>query len=980
MSNVCELAEWEEIKPGQNVLAPRAWNPLSTCAHLSLNGEWRFRFSENVPETEDFAQPGGISDLEWDGLAVPSTWVLNGYGAPAYQNLTYPFPVDPPRVPKKNPTGDYRLQFDLPLSMDLDNGKVSPNPYQTLINKVILRFDGVESWCKIWLNGALIGVRTGSRLAAEFDVTKYLQKSNLLAVRVIQWSFASYVEDQDMWWMPGIFRDVTLLHRPAGAIEDHFVQASYDYQTGQGTLIVESQPVGRVLVPELGIDTPSGTQVSVTADPWTAETPRLYHGQLVTEGEALSLSIGFRSVCLHEGLIKVNGKALLLNGVNRHEIHPQLGRTLDKATMLQDVLLMKQHNVNAVRTSHYPPHPHFLELCDQHGLWVVLECDLETHGFSQFDWKGNPSDDMAWQHIYLNRIERTVERDKNHPSVIIWSMGNESGVGKNLVSMLKWTKARDPSRLTHNEMDIRMPHVDIFSKMYTDHAELTKIGEYKEEKLDDPELDAHRRGLPFILCEYAHAMGNGPGGLTEYRQLFDKYSRLQGGFIWQWIDHGLLKYTDDQKPFWAYGGDYGEEYHDGNFIIDGLVFPDRTPSPSLIEYKKVMQPIRFNLDDRGELHVSNVQDFADLSAYNFDWVLETRGKTVDRGSLVVPRTEAGSTSSIPFPASKRACEPDSFWLFSARTITDNVWAKAGHRVAWDQVAADTTADASSMEPNITAKAMRGQIQLGPATFDQRTGVLLSIGHLPVGNNGVRLELWRAMTDNDPGTWTTAGPAHGSKWLAAGLDRMHHRVDNVSFEGNRLTTATYVAAGGDNRGFRTIYTWTCRDETVQLHVKITPVGEWDDIALPRIGVTFSLPPDLMNVDWYGLGPGEAYSDSRQAVRVGEWHRTIDDLQTPYVYPQENGSRADVRWARLLRKNGTGLELRGSPHFALTVRRWSIESLAKATHVSDLVPEDRVWVHVDHVQSGLGTASLGPGPLEQYLIWARETEFSVTFQAV
>jgi beta-galactosidase len=526
-------------------------------------------------------------------------------------------------------------------------------------------------------------------LPTEFDVTDLLhaEPPNVLAVRVHQWSSGSYLEDQDMWWMSGIFRDVTLIARPPLSINDYFFRADFDSDTGGGTLRIDADLEARVVTPELGVDVLSGQTVSVeNVDPWSAESPRLYDGELSTEGERIPLRIGFRRVAIVDGVLTVNGRCVLFRDVNRHEFHPDTGRTLDDSVMLQDVLLMKQHNVNAVRTSHYPPHPRFLELCDEYGLWVIDECDLETDGF--FDgWEpfpGNPVADPHWEVTLVDRMRRMVERDKNHPSIIIWSLGNECGPGQNLGAMARWARDRDPSRALHYERDWSCADVDIYSRMYSTHDEVDEIGRRAESPLPDPVLDSRRRQMPFILCEYAHAMGNGPGGLTEYQDLFDKYPRCQGGFVWEWIDHGLRSHTPDGREFYAYGGDFGEPLHDGNFVADGPLFPDRTPSPGLLEYKKVVAPVRIEPDGEGQLRVTNRYDMSDLDQLTFDWLLEEEGTTVAQGTIAVPHLAAGHAASLPLP--ELPSTSGEAWLTIHATLdTVQPWAPAGHEVASGQL-------------------------------------------------------------------------------------------------------------------------------------------------------------------------------------------------------------------------------------------------------------------------------------------------------
>ncbi|GGY68361.1 hypothetical protein GCM10010300_09260 [Streptomyces olivaceoviridis] len=655
----------EDVSPGSGALPPRAWYASSDAASLSLDGSWRFRLSDTADAQDDsFAAPG-YDAADWAEVPVPGHWVLQGHGSPLYTNHLYPFPVDPPRVPTENPTGDHLRVFDLPADWPAGGDAV-------------LRFDGVESCARIWLNGTELGEFKGSRLPHEFAVGPLLRTSgNVLAVRVHQWSAGSYLEDQDQWWLPGIFRDVTLLHRPAGGVRDFFLHASYDHVSGTGTLRVDSDVAGRVTVPDLGVDVPTGEPVTVPVEPWTAETPRLYDGLLATGGERVPVRIGFRTVELSDGLIKVNGRPVLFKGVNRHEWHPEKGRALDLATMREDVLLMNRHNINAVRTSHYPPHPAFLDLCDEYGLWVIDECDLETHGFTEQGWRDNPVDDDRWTPALLDRAARMVERDKNHPSVVIWSLGNEAGTGRGLTAMAEWIHACDASRLVHYEGDHTCRDTDVYSRMYASHAEVERIGR----RLDGGPLK--RRRFPLVLCEYAHAMGNGPGGLADYQRLFEAHDRLQGGFVWEWIDHGIAH----PELGYAYGGDFGEELHDGNFVCDGLLFPDRRPSPGLVEYKKVIEPVAITGDGAaGTVRVTNTYDFADLSALAFSWSYEVEGETVDSGSLSVPALAPGESAEVELPAVPAAAPAgEAYWTVRAVLASGTAWAPRDHVVAWGRL-------------------------------------------------------------------------------------------------------------------------------------------------------------------------------------------------------------------------------------------------------------------------------------------------------
>ncbi|MDN3021746.1 glycoside hydrolase family 2 TIM barrel-domain containing protein [Streptomyces sp. S.PB5] len=940
----------EDVSPGSGALPPRAWYASSDAKSLSLNGSWRLRVSPTIDAEDDTFAEEGYDAGDWAEVQVPGHWVLQGHGSPIYTNHLYPFPVDPPHVPTENPTGDHLRVFDLPADWpDLSEGGA------------VIRFDGVESCARVWLNGTDIGEFKGSRIPHEFAVGHLLKPAgNVLAVRVHQWSAGSYLEDQDQWWLPGIFRDVTLLHRPAGSAGDFFVHADYDHVTGEGTLRVDSDVDGRVLVPALDIDVATGEPVTVGVQPWSAEFPKLYDGELVTEGERVPLRIGFRTIVLQDGLLKVNGRAILFKGVNRHEWHPVKGRALDLATMREDVLLMKRHNLNAVRTSHYPPHPAFLDLCDEYGLWVIDEADLETHGFTEQDWRDNPVDDDRWTPALLDRAARMVERDKNHPSIVFWSLGNEAGTGRGLTAMAEWIHGRDSSRLVHYEGDWNCRDTDVYSRMYANHAEVEAIGK----ELDGGTLG--RRELPFIQCEYGHAMGNGPGGIADYQELFEKYDRLQGGFIWEWIDHGI---THPELGY-AYGGDFGEELHDGNFVCDGLVFPDRTPSPGLLEYKKVIEPVRIE-GDGTTVRVTNKYDFADLSGLAFEWSYEVEGESVEAGSLSVPALRPGESAEVKLPeptADTRGAE--TRWTVRALLAEDTAWGPKGHVVAWGQlpVAARTVPSVAATDGPVRGER---QITLGPAAFDARTGALKSVGGVAVENP--RLDVWRATTDNDEGTEWHSGIQYAALWRTLGLHRMQHRLDAVELSDDALTVRTRVSPAAREVGLATVYRWTSDGNRLKLTVSVAPEGEWT-VPLPRLGIRLGL-AEADAVEWFGGGPGEAYPDSRLASAVGRWRSTVDGLQTPYVRPQENGARADVRWAEI-----GGLRIEGDPEFSFTARRWTTEQLDAARHRPDLVPGETVWVNLDHAHHGIGSQSCGPGPLPQYRLKAEPAEFSFVFSAV
>lgn len=953
---------FEEIAPAPGGRAARAFL-RSDAPSLSLDGDWAFRLSVRADAPLDFVAEG-FDDTGWARLPVPSHWQLHGYGAPAYTNVVYPFPVEPPHVPDENPTGDYLRRFTVPGEWEGTDA--------------VLRFEGVDSCLRAWLNGAELGSAMGSRLPTEFDVGALLRpgEENVLAVRVHQWSAGSYLEDQDMWWLSGIFRRVTLLARPEDALDDVFVHAGYDHARGTGSLRVDAGVPARVTVPELGIDVAAGETVEAAVEPWSAELPRLYDAEVASAGERVALRIGFRTVAIEDGLLKVNGRRILFRGVNRHEFDPDHGRAVSEEVMRRDVLLMKAHNLNAVRTAHYPPHPRFLELCDELGLYVIDECDLETHGFFVLGWRGNPSDDPRWEDAYVDRMRRTVERDKNHPSIVMWSLGNESGSGSNLSAMAAWARERDPSRPLHYEHDWSCRDVDVYSRMYAPHAEVDAIGRGEEEPLEDPELDARRRRLPFILCEYAHAMGNGPGGLSEYQELFERHPRCQGGFVWEWIDHGLRQRTPDGGERFAYGGDFGEPLHDGPFVADGLLLPDRTPSPGLLEFKKVIEPVRIAGDAAaGRLSVANLHDFRDLSHLVFEWALEEEGVPVAEGVLDVGPVPAGETADVALP--ELPSPSGEAWLTVRALLgTDEPWAPAGHEVAWGQLqVTPAPAAASGAGGGEAATADAGVLSLSPGRFDPATGVLRRLGDLAL--DGPRLDIWRAPTDNDTGMH---GPVKlEAAWRRLGLQRARHRVLAVEPGPAGLVVRTRVGMAASDAGLLATYAWRVAGDGLLLTVEVLPEGEWT-VPLPRLGLRLALPAELDRLEWFGRGPGEAYRDTRRAARVGRFAASVNELQTPYVRPQENGSRTEVRWATLTGGRGGGLRVEGRPYVEVTARRWTSEDLDAATHTPELVARDRIWLNLDHNQQGIGTASCGPGVLPQHDLHVVPTSFALRLSPV
>ncbi|MFF0830216.1 beta-galactosidase subunit alpha [Brevibacillus sp. NPDC003359] len=966
-----------------------------------LNGHWQFAYVQSpqlVPENF-FASDYDASD--WSRIQVPGHWQLQGYGKPHYTDLYYPFPVDPPHVPSDNPTGCYLREFT-----------ISPDWQQ---HQVILRFEGVDSAFHVWLNGKEVGYSQGSRLPSEFDVTELLQEgTNRLAVQVYQWSDGTYVEDQDMWYLSGIFRDVSLIARPKLHMRDVAVVTELDDEFRNGVLRVRVHvensaaasydgvhvtlqlldqafsPVASTLRAGAGQLT-AGQEAVVELElpvqepqKWSAEEPNLYH-LLLTIGhetgektEVIPIRVGFRRIEVKGNNFFVNGVAIRLNGVNRHDHHPDLGRAVPFETMREDVLMMKRYNINAVRTAHYPNDPRFYDLCDQYGLYVMDETDLETHGFQLTGNISQLSDDPEWEQTYVERMQRMVERDKNHPSIIMWSLGNESGFGCNFRAMAAWCRQADPTRLIHYEEDREAEVCDVFSTMYSSIEKMMQHGE--NEHLQKPH----------IMCEYAHAMGNGPGGLRDYANVFDKYPRLQGGFVWEWIDHGLRQYTPDGREYFAYGGDFGDYPTNGNFVIDGLIRPDRTPSPGLLEYKKVIEPIVVEATDleSGLVTIVNRYDFRTLDHVRMVWSIAADGQVLQSGTLSLPHTAAGSRTivAVPYTLPAQVQVRTDYWMTLSFVLAhDESWVQAGHELAWAQFALPVTAaqqvtvaphqpvygkvDTTETKTDVTFTGADFQF-----VFDKVNGVPASwvFAGKELLVAGPRLTFWRAPIDNDMYVV--------EEWRKVYLDRLQTRVEHVSVGQESEDRAVITC---DVRIAPPVYDWafTCRytytvfgNGEVLVDVQGTPKGT-PPAMLPRIGLKLLVAKDMERVSWYGRGPGEAYIDSKEANRIGVYHASVDELYTPYVFPQENGNRTDVKWMSITDQRGIGLFAIGQPTLEFSALHYDTDDLEQAKHTTDLVKREYVTLHLDYRQNGLGSNSCGPKQSEQHALRPEEFFFQM-----
>ncbi|MDT0143363.1 glycoside hydrolase family 2 TIM barrel-domain containing protein [Microbacterium sp. PRC9] len=1010
---------WESTAPGAGRRMPRA-DAVSDAATVDLNGVWRFRLSPTAAGTGSAWIADDFDDAGWDAMPVPSHWVLEEFtplaGGPArrmlgtdegplYTNTAYPIPLDPPRVSTENPTGDYRLVFDVPEGF----------------GPAVLRFEGVDSCAKVWLNGEELGWSTGSRLPFEFDA-RVRAGRNVLCVRVHRWSAGTYLEDQDMWWLPGIFRDVQLRARPAGAIDDHFVHADYDAATGIGTLRVDASTRAVVEIPELGIRVPAGETVTAPVEPWSAERPRLYRGTLRSRGETVELAVGFRHVEVVDGVFTVNGRPVTFRGVNRHEHHPDTGRTLDRDTMIHDIVLMKRANIDAVRTSHYPPHPEFLRLCDEYGLWVIVEADLETHGFIYEGWAHNPPALPEWRDAVMDRLVRTVEPHKNHPSIVVWSLANESMTGDGFAEMRRRLDERDPSRAVLYERDPSYRDSDFYSLMYPSLELLDQIGRHEEPRggrlsmhgmvftdsggvapLPEGVTEAdeeRRRALPFLLVEYAHAQGNGPGSLQDYWRIIRAHDRLCGAFVWEWIDHGWNAVTDDGVPFVMHGDDVDYEPRGGRFSLHGLVFSDRTPTPGLVELAKAHETIRITVEDDA-VRIENDRHTADTADVAFRWAVEADGEVAASGPLPVPVLAPGESVAVSIPDAAATAlasgAGDIVLTVEAALAADELWAPAGHVVAWGQrMPAPADAGTGAEKPQTdrdTARAVAspqlrgvsrtaGEIRLGSATFDATTGRLVRLGDLEL--DGPVLDLYRAPTENDHGQGETNNIA--GVWRKTMLHRLLHRVDEIDAGDGRLRVSGRTAPRTHPHGVAWTMTWTADGDGLVLEVDAAFVGPWTDtpymrrdILVPRLGLLFGLPGAAERVAWFGRGPDETYVDSFEASRVGRYGRSIDELQVPYPVPQENGNHVQTRWLEVAGPGIPALRVEGRPEFDFTARRWTSHDLDRAAKPHDLVDSGRVWLNIDHAQQGVGSASVGPALPEKYRIPRERTTWSVRLEA-
>ncbi|MDO4620421.1 MAG: glycoside hydrolase family 2 TIM barrel-domain containing protein [Lachnospiraceae bacterium] len=926
---------------------------------VSLNGEWKFCYLQ-APELspEDFEQPGSGSG--WDRIQVPSAWQLQGYDRMHYTDVWYLFPLNPPFVPSENPTGIYKRTFFL--------------NEEWLQNSSILRFHGVDSAYDVWVNGTHAGYGKCSRLPSEFDISDLVHEGeNDLTVRVYKWSDGTYLEDQDMWWLSGIYRDVELINEPENAVLDLQTTAEPDGEGGgtlQAKIKLKQEKTNISWKLLKGTQKLAGGELKARrgtaeiaaafaeAEQWTAETPALYTLCVSTGDHTVTVRIGFRKIAVENGNFTVNGQIILLNGVNLHDYDPKTGRTVSRDVVEDDLRMMKQYNINAIRCSHYPKNPWFYDLCDEYGFYVIDEADLECHGF---EWAENYTwitDDPEWETAYRTRSTEMVARDRNHPSILMWSMGNESAFGCNFRAAAAAIRAMDPTRLVHYEGDFEAESTDVYSTMYTRVKAL-------EELADDPKIGA---GKPHVMCEYGHAMGNGPGGLRRYQDLYRSKKRLQGGFIWEWYDHGI-ETTENGETFYRYGGDYGDTPTNGNFCIDGMLMPDRTPSPALAEYKQVISPVVIEQteDDPKNFRIRNDYDFLTLQHIELRWKVESGDQTLEKGviSTLSVRPHESGEITIPYREFMPEANTDYYLRLSVCTKEDTKYAARGHEIASFQFPIDVYERSLQIRGNgkplrVTESSAELVIENAAvkAVFSPVFGKLLSYGTQDgaVITEGPGVSIWRAPIDNDMYKRDDWENKHFLKQTVEETEYF-----NWTSEEHRVVVriGTYFGAYCQSWGYRMQYTYTIFEDgelQVQTEGKAVIRGGLVPPFLPRLGLKLKAAKQLQQTVWYGLGPGENYADSLEAAHMGIFESTVDGMGTRYVRPQENGHRERVRWFSLHDHRKAVLFLT-EKETGLNLMNCTDESLGEARHPHEICPSDDVVIHIDSAHSGLGSNSCG-----------------------
>lgn len=1010
-----KLAEWEDPEIiGINKTNPhvttfsyineesaRSFDRTKSERFVSLNGVWKFKFL-----TKPSGVPGGFynenyNDKNWDTISVPSNWQVKGYGKMVFTNIVYPFPLDPPKIPKDyNETGCYRTSFEVPAQWAQD--------------RIILNFDGIASAGYVWVNGKKVGYTEDSMLPAEFDITDYIQSGlNTLAVEVINNCDGTYLEDQDFWRFAGIYRNVYIRSVPKVHIRDYYITTDLDNEYKSADLKINlfisntlASSVGshkviftlykntgeRMFVDSLttseNIEAKGEQEISlikkiVSPKLWSAEEPNLYQltMQLIdNQGnvlESLSSKIGFREIEIKNALFLVNGKAIKIKGINRHEIDPINGRAINTESMIQDILLMKQHNINAVRNSHYPNQPEWYDLCDQYGLYLIDEANIEAHeAWNKKKYMGHMPD---YKKAFISRGSAMVYRDRNHPSIIIWSLGNESGTGPNFDAMADTMRMIDPTRPIHYESrnGVLLSSFDIISDMYN----------WIEEMQFLKDLDTTR---PIIFCEYAHAMGNGSGNFKKYWDLFESDIRYQGGFIWDWVDQGILRKTSNGKPFILYYGD-STVRGDHAEACDGIVLSDRTPKSGLLSVKHVLQNIKTDPVDliNGKIKITNKYDYIKSDFLKLVWELKEDGNTIQTGTFENLDLLPGESRIFNLNYRKPIAKPGAeYWLnLSFRHKHENEYAKIEYEQAWDQyqlpyeyvqkpiIALKNQKPLMVSENDSLLKLTGADFSV---TFNKDSGRIISLiyNQKELLKNGPVVNFWRAPTNND------MEGKYADRWRAKGLDKISFFVQKFYFKNISPEKVQVKILGNGNRKLYWInYTILASgDIIVDNRIEILE----HQLIVPKVGNRILLDSSLQNIKWYGRGPGESYWDKKDGTKVGIYQGTVAEQYFPYHRPQENGNKTDVRWFTIIDNSGIGLlvsEVNRDTLLNVSVHNYSLENISKARIQSDLIDAGYVTLNVDYQQCGVsGDDSWSPRLHEEYTLINRHYKYSYRIKPI
>ena len=947
-----------------------------------LNGTWKFQYFTSIYNIKDSFFEKNYDTENFDEIQVPSVWQMAGYDTHQYTNIRYPFPFDPPYVPQDIPCGAYVRNFE--YSRD------------EKASKAFLNFEGVDSCFYVWINGSYVGYSQVSHMTSEFDVTDVLQDgTNTVAVLVMKWCDGSYLEDQDKFRMSGIFRDVYILKRPEQAISDYHIKLKIEDILAKVELDVKFYSPTNVkisiedkngAVVALGSIDEEGTAVLEIASPelWNTENPYLYKLILETENEVIVDHIALRKVEIKDQVIYLNGQKIKFRGVNRHDSDPVTGFTISLEQITTDLTLMKQHNFNAIRSSHYPNAPFFYEMCDKYGFMVIDEADIEAHGpfmiyrkedtdYNRFKrWNEKIADDPVWEEAIVDRVKLMVERDKNRFCIVMWSMGNESAYGCNFEKALEWTKNYDPDRITQYESaryrnydeTYDYSNLDVYSRMYPALSEIQKYLDKDGSK-------------PFLLVEYCHSMGNGPGDFEDYFQMIQDNDKMCGGFVWEWCDHAIAHGTaENGKTIYAYGGDHGEEIHDGNFCMDGLVYPDRTVHTGLLEYKNVYRPVRVVSYDKesGELVLHNYMDFDDLKDYvKISYELTQDGLVISKDILsefsVVPHGEGKTNLKISVPENGKCYLKLIYHLKKELPLLDE-----DHILGFDEIeVSKDDAKCKLAEKWMQKTAVDSELQVNENdtqihikgrefayTIDRRTALFteMKFAGREYLNHPMELNIWRAPTDND--MYIKA------EWKKAHYDKAYTRAYTTEVvqgkHGVKIVSHASVVAETVQKILDVTITWKIdASGKIDADIEATKDGEFPD--LPRFGVRMFLDKKLSDARYFGMGPQESYRDKHQAASHGLYRANVGDLHEDYIRPQENGSHYDCEYVEL-NNSRYGIVASAEKAFSFNASYYTQEELEKKTHNYELIESDSVVFCVDYALNGIGSNSCGPVVLEQY----------------